>query len=117
VVSNHGGRQLDRSPATGDVLTEIVDAVDGRVPVVVDGGIRRGIDMAIALALGADAVQVGSPALWGLAGGGEAGVARVLAMLRAEFELALSLCGCRTPGELTRAHVQRAPATGVYSRQ
>lgn len=117
VVSNHGGRQLDRSPATADVLAEIVDAVDGRAPVLVDGGIRRGIDVAIALALGADAVLVGRPALWGLAAGGEAGVARVLALLRAELELALALCGCTAPAELSRAHVRRAPPSGVYSRQ
>jgi isopentenyl diphosphate isomerase/L-lactate dehydrogenase-like FMN-dependent dehydrogenase len=117
VVSNHGGRQLDRSPASADVLAEIVDAVDGRVPVLVDGGIRRGIDVAIALALGADAVLVGRAPLWGLAAAGEEGAARVLAMLRAELELALALCGCGTPAELTRAHVQRAPLASVYSRQ
>ncbi len=116
VVSNHGGRQLDRVSATGDVLAEIVDAVDGRIPVLVDGGIRRGVDVAIALALGADAVLVGRPALWGLAGGGEAGAARVLEILRAELELTLALCGCTAPRELTRAHLRKAPATGVYSR-
>jgi isopentenyl diphosphate isomerase/L-lactate dehydrogenase-like FMN-dependent dehydrogenase len=117
VVSNHGGRQLDRAVATGDVLTEIVDAVDGRIPVLVDGGIRRGVDVAIALALGADAVLVGRPAIWGLAAAGEAGVARVLEILRAELQLALGLCGCTSPAGLTRGHVQRAPASGVYSRQ
>ena len=117
IVSNHGGRQLDRAPATADVLAEIVDAVDGRIPVLVDGGIRRGIDIAIALALGADAVLVGRPALWGLAAGGESGAARVLALLRAELELTLALCGCTSPAELSRSHVQRAPATSVYSRQ
>ncbi len=116
VVSNHGGRQLDRSPATADVLAEVADAVDGRVPVLVDGGIRRGVDVAIALALGADAVLVGRAALWGLAAGGEAGVARVLALLRAELELALALCGCTAPAELGRTHVQRAPLASVYSR-
>ena len=117
IVSNHGGRQLDRSPATAEVLPEIVDAVDGRVPVIVDGGIRRGIDIAIAIALGADAVQVGRPPLWGLAAGGEEGAARVLELLREELALALALCGCTSPAELTRAHVQRAPLAGVYSRQ
>ncbi|MBK5221203.1 MAG: alpha-hydroxy-acid oxidizing protein [Thermoleophilia bacterium] len=117
VVSNHGGRQLDRSPASGDVLAEIVDAVDGRIPVLVDGGIRRGVDAVVALALGADAVLVGRPALWGLAAGGEAGASRVLELLRAELELALALCGCTSPGDLSRAHLQRAPATSVYSRQ
>ena len=73
VVSNHGGRQLDRCPATADALPEVVDAVEGRAPVLVDGGIRRGVDVAIALALGADAVLVGRPALWGLAVGGRGG--------------------------------------------
>jgi isopentenyl diphosphate isomerase/L-lactate dehydrogenase-like FMN-dependent dehydrogenase len=107
VVSNHGGRQLDRVAATADVLEEAVEAVGGRGTVLVDGGIRRGIDVAIALALGADAVLVGRPALWGLAAGGEQGAGRVLEILRAELELTLLLCGCATPAELTRAHVQR----------
>ena len=71
--------------------------------------------MAIALALGADAVLVGRPALWGLAAGGEGGARRVLELLRDELELALALCGCATPGELSRGHVQRAPAASVYS--
>ncbi len=107
VVSNHGGRQLDRVAATADVLEEAVAAVAGRGTVLVDGGIRRGADVGIALALGADAVLVGRPALWGLAVGGEAGVARVLEIFREELELTLLLCGCASPGELTRAHVQR----------
>jgi 4-hydroxymandelate oxidase len=117
VVSNHGGRQLDRCLATADVLPEAVDAVAGRVPVLVDGGIRRGVDVAIALALGADAVLVGRPALWGLAVGGEAGARRVLALLREELELALSLCGCATPDELGRDRLRRAPAPSVYSAE
>jgi isopentenyl diphosphate isomerase/L-lactate dehydrogenase-like FMN-dependent dehydrogenase len=115
VVSNHGGRQLDRCLATADALSEVVDAVEGRGPVLVDGGIRRGVDVAIALALGADAVLVGRPALWGLAVGGEAGACRLLELLREELELTLALCGCASPAELTRAHVQRAPAASVYS--
>ena len=115
VVSNHGGRQLDRCLATADALPEIVDAVDGRATVLVDGGIRRGIDVATALALGADAVLVGRPALWGLAAGGREGVAQVLDLLRSELELTLGLCGCTSPVDLGRAHVQRAPATSVYS--
>jgi isopentenyl diphosphate isomerase/L-lactate dehydrogenase-like FMN-dependent dehydrogenase len=113
VVSNHGGRQLDRSLATGEALAEVVDAVEGRVPVLVDGGIRRGVDVAIALALGADAVLVGRPALWGLAAAGRSGALRVLEMLRAEFELALALCGCTSPGGLGRSHVRRAAATSA----
>jgi isopentenyl diphosphate isomerase/L-lactate dehydrogenase-like FMN-dependent dehydrogenase len=115
VVSNHGGRQLDCSVASADALSEIVDAVDARAAVLVDGGIRRGTDVAIALALGADAVLVGRPALWGLAAGGADGAGRVLELLRAELELALALCGCGSPADLRRTHVQRAPATSVYS--
>ena len=115
VVSNHGGRQLDRALATGDALPEVVDAVDGRAAVLVDGGIRRGVDVAIALALGADAVLVGRPALWGLAAAGADGARQVLELLREELELALALCGCASPAELTRSHVRRAPAASVYS--
>jgi isopentenyl diphosphate isomerase/L-lactate dehydrogenase-like FMN-dependent dehydrogenase len=115
VVSNHGGRQLDRCPATADALPEVVDAVAGRLPVFVDGGIRRGVDVAIALALGADAVLVGRPALWGLAVGGEEGALSVLSLLRHELELTLALCGCASPAELAAAHVRRAPAASVYS--
>jgi 4-hydroxymandelate oxidase len=115
IVSNHGGRQLDCVLATADALPEVVEAVDGRATILVDGGIRRGTDVAIALALGADAVMVGRPALWGLAVDGEAGARRVLELLRDELELALALCGCASPAELTRAHVQRAPGAPVYS--
>ncbi len=115
VISNHGGRQLDRCLATAEALPEVVDTVEGRGTVLVDGGIRRGVDIAIALALGADAVLVGRPALWGLAAGGEAGARRVLELLREELALTLALCGCATPGALTRGHVQRAPAASVYS--
>ncbi|HEY3491609.1 MAG TPA: alpha-hydroxy acid oxidase [Solirubrobacterales bacterium] len=110
VVSNHGGRQLDRALATADALPEVADALDGRATLLVDGGIRRGVDVATALALGADAVLVGRPALWGLACAGREGVARVLGLLREELELALALLGCGSPAELTRAHVRRAPA-------
>ncbi|MEX2106371.1 MAG: alpha-hydroxy acid oxidase [Solirubrobacterales bacterium] len=117
VVSNHGGRQLDRSLATGDALPEIVDAIDGRATVLVDGGIRRGVAVAVALALGADAVLVGRPALWGLAAAGRAGARRVLEMLQDELELTLALCGCASPSGLGRGHVRRAPATSVYSDQ
>jgi 4-hydroxymandelate oxidase len=113
VVSNHGGRQLDCAVATADALPEVVDAVEGRATVLVDGGIRRGTDVAIALALGADAVLVGRPPLWGLAAAGEAGALRVLELLRDELELALALCGSRS--ELSRAHLRRAPSTPVYS--
>jgi isopentenyl diphosphate isomerase/L-lactate dehydrogenase-like FMN-dependent dehydrogenase len=117
VVSNHGGRQLDRALATGDALPEVVDAVGGRAAVLVDGGIRRGVDIATALALGADAVLVGRPALWGLAAAGSEGATRVLELLRAELELALALCGCTSPTDLGRAHLRRAPAASVYSAE
>ncbi len=115
VVSNHGGRQLDRSLATADALPEIADSVGGRGTLLVDGGIRRGIDVATALALGADAVLVGRPALWGLATAGRDGVAQVLELLRAELELALGLCGCTGVSQLSREHLRRAPVASVYS--
>jgi 4-hydroxymandelate oxidase len=94
VVSNHGGRQLDGAPATADLLGPVAERVAGRVPVLVDGGIRRGTDVCVALALGADAVLIGRPLLWGLTIGGEAGAAAVLERLRSELERALTLCGC-----------------------
>lgn len=109
VVSNHGGRQLDACPAPLDVLPEVVDAVGGRVPVLMDGGVRRGTDVVKALALGAAAVLVGRPVVWGLAAEGEAGVAGVLEILRAEVENAMALAGCRTVAEIDRDLVARAP--------
>ena len=108
VVSNHGGRQLDRSPAALDALPEIVQAVGGRAPVLMDGGVRRGVDVVTALALGASAVLVGRPAVWGLAVAGEDGVVDVLRILREEFENAMALTGCRTVEEIGPALV--APA-------
>jgi isopentenyl diphosphate isomerase/L-lactate dehydrogenase-like FMN-dependent dehydrogenase len=105
VVSNHGGRQLDGVPASLDVLEEVVEAVDGRAEVLLDGGVRRGTDALKALALGARAVLIGRAMLWGLAVGGEEGVAHVLELLRAEVELGLALLGCPSPAEVTRAHV------------
>jgi isopentenyl diphosphate isomerase/L-lactate dehydrogenase-like FMN-dependent dehydrogenase len=107
VVSNHGGRQLDGVPATIDALAEVVQAVDGRAEVFLDGGIRRGTDVLKALALGARAVLIGRAMLWGLAVDGEAGVRHVLELLRAEIELGLALLGCCSPGEVNRAHVHR----------
>lgn len=95
IVSNHGGRQLDGAPPTATSLPHVAEAIAGRVPVIVDGGVRRGADILRALALGANAVAVGRPILWGLAAGGEAGVARVLEILRSEFDLAMALAGCR----------------------
>jgi isopentenyl diphosphate isomerase/L-lactate dehydrogenase-like FMN-dependent dehydrogenase len=110
VVSNHGGRQLDGVAATIDALPEVVEAVDGRIEVLVDGGVRRGTDVVKALALGARAVLVGRAPLWGLTVGGEAGARRVLELLRDEIELALQLVGCRTPADVTRTHVGRSLA-------
>ena len=107
VVSNHGGRQLDAVAPTAELLPEVVDAVDGRLEVYVDGGIRRGTDVVVALALGARAVLVGRPVLWGLAHAGEAGAKRVLELLRDEVELALALCGCASPAAVSSAHVSR----------
>ena len=108
VVSNHGGRQLDGVPAGLDVLEEIVEAVEGRCEVYLDGGVRRGVDVLKALALGAHAVLIGRAFLYGLAVAGEAGVARVLALLRDEVELGLALLGCRSPAEVSRSHVRSA---------
>lgn len=106
VVSNHGARQLDGVPATIAVLREIADAVDGEVEVLLDGGIRRGTDVVKASALGATAVLVGRPCVWGLAADGADGAGRVLAVLREEVELALALLGCPRVEDLTRGHVR-----------
>ena len=108
VVSNHGGRQLDSSPATIAVLPEIVDAVSSRLDVIVDGGVRRGTDVLKALALGAKAVLIGRPNIWGLAVNGEVGVSQVLSLLRTELEWAMALCGITSVDQVTRRLV-RAP--------
>jgi 4-hydroxymandelate oxidase len=107
VVSNHGGRQLDGSIATIDALPEIAAAVGGRIEVLMDGGIRRGTDVLKALALGARAVCVGRPVLWGLAVNGQAGVEHVLGLLREELERAMALCGAPTVAAITRDLVAR----------
>jgi 4-hydroxymandelate oxidase len=108
VVSNHGGRQLDTSPATIDVLPVVADAVGGRAEIFVDGGVRRGTDVVKALALGARAVLVGRPVLWGLAVAGEAGVSAMLAMLQSELDLALALAGTPTVASIGRDLVSGA---------
>lgn len=95
IVSNHGGRTLDTQPSTIDVLPEIVEAVAGRVPVLLDSGIRRGSDVFKALALGATAVLAGRPYIYGLAAAGAVGVAHVINILRAELEVTMVLTGCR----------------------
>jgi 4-hydroxymandelate oxidase len=101
IVSNHGGRQLDCAPATIEALPAVVKAIGGSVPVLVDGGIRRGTDVLKALALGANAVLVGRPVLWGLATGGESGVTEALQMLQKEFDLAMALSGSSKLEEIT----------------
>jgi isopentenyl diphosphate isomerase/L-lactate dehydrogenase-like FMN-dependent dehydrogenase len=117
IVSNHGGRQLDRAVTSAEALPEIVEAVAGRATVLVDGGIRRGADVVIALALGADAVLVGRPTAWGLAAGGAEGAEAVLRMLTAELELTLALLGVATPAELGPQHLRSPLPTRVYSEE
>ncbi|MDJ0818228.1 MAG: alpha-hydroxy acid oxidase [Desulfobacterales bacterium] len=95
IVSNHGARQLDTVPATIDALPPIVEAVDGKIEVHIDGGIRRGTDVFKAIALGAKAVAVGRPIIWGLAVNGQDGAKHVLDLLRKDFELTMKLCGCQ----------------------
>jgi 4-hydroxymandelate oxidase len=109
VVSNHGGRQLDSSAASLDALPEVVETVAGRVPVLMDGGVRRGTDVIKALALGAAAVLVGRPTTWGLTVAGRQGVADVLRILREETLNAMTLTGCRTLTDIGPALVARAP--------
>jgi 4-hydroxymandelate oxidase len=101
MVSNHGGRQLDTVPAAIEVLPAIRDAVAERLPLLIDGGIRRGTDIVKALALGATAVAIGRPVFWGLAAAGEEGVTQVLETLRSELARALTLCGCGSPSDVS----------------
>lgn len=103
VISNHGGRTLDTTPATAAVLPRVAEALSGALPLLVDGGIRRGTDVLKALALGASAVLVGRPYVYGLANAGAMGVAHVLRLLRDELEIAMALCGCRTLAQATPA--------------
>lgn len=102
IVSNHGGRQLDTAIPSIRALPEVVDAVAGRAEVMMDGGVRRGTDVIKAVALGASAVMLGRPVVWGLAVGGEAGARRVLDLMRAEIDLAMALCGCPSVGDISR---------------
>ncbi len=110
IVSNHGGRNLDTVPATLEALPGVVAAVDGRLPVLLDGGIRRGTDVVKALALGARAVLVGRPVLWGLAAGGAEGVRRVLEVLKFELASALALCGTPRLADVDRNALWTPPA-------
>ncbi|MGH2697600.1 MAG: alpha-hydroxy acid oxidase [Actinomycetota bacterium] len=108
IVSNHGGRQLDRSPTAIDVLEEIVQATGGACEVYLDGGVRRGTDVVTALALGARGVFIGRPFLYALAAGGQEGVRRALELIQGEIVNAMTLLGVGSVGEITRAHVMRA---------
>jgi 4-hydroxymandelate oxidase len=107
IVSNHGARNLDTAPATIDALPRVADAVDGRVPILMDGGVRRGGDVLKALASGASAVLIGRPYLYGLAVDGANGVTRVVGILRREFEMAMALAGRRTLAEIDRSVLWR----------
>ena len=109
IVSNHGGRQVDGAIATLDALPGVVAEVGGEVPVMFDSGIRAGADVFKALALGARAVLLGRPYVWGLAVGGEAGVRQVLRSFLAEFDLTMALAGCRTVDEIGPGRVRRVP--------
>src|ERR1700730_7491535 len=107
IVSNHGARDLDTFPAAIDALPDVVDCIGGRVPVLVDGGIRRGTDVFKCLAFGAAAVLVGRPYLYGLALAGAEGVARVVEILRSELEFAMILCGCAHISQIDRTFLWR----------
>jgi 4-hydroxymandelate oxidase len=108
IVSNHGGRGEDNGRSTIDALPEIVDAVKGRIPIVVDSGFRRGTDVVKALAIGAQVVCIGRPYLWGLGAFGQAGVERVLELIRIETQAAMQQCGVRSVKELNPSYVRRA---------
>lgn len=107
VLSNHGGRQLDGSPAAIDLLPEVRQAVGNDMEIIIDGGVRRGSDVVKAIALGANAVLVGRPYLYGLAAGGEAGVARCYEILRDETERVMKLIGCTSMSDLDSSYVRR----------
>jgi L-lactate dehydrogenase (cytochrome)/(S)-mandelate dehydrogenase len=111
IVSNHGGRQLDGSPASIDALPDVVDAVSGRIPVLVDGGVRRGVDVVRALALGASACLVGRPQLWGLAVAGEEGVAHMLDIYRREIDRVMGLCGVTRIADIDKTLLFTKPGT------
>src|SRR6185369_13745472 len=105
LVSNHGGRSTETGRSTIEALPEVVNEVSGRIPVFLDGGVRRGTDVFKALALGAKAVGIGRPFLWGLGAFGEAGVDRVLEILQGELKLAMGSCGAQTVETIDRSHV------------
>ena len=116
IVSNHGGRQLDAAPASVEALPAIVDAVAGKVPVLLDGGVRRGSDVLKALALGARACLIGRPHLWGVSVAGEAGVAWVLQLLRTEIDRVMAMCGWDRLSDVDRSAVQAPPQYAPQGR-
>ena len=105
LISNHGGRSTETLRATTEALPEVVAEVNGRIPVFVDGGFRRGTDVFKALALGAKAVGIGRPMLWGLGAFGQAGVDRVLEIMQGELKLCMGNCGTQTLADITRSFV------------
>jgi len=112
LLSNHGGRGEDNGRSTIDALPEVLAAVKGQMPVFIDGGVRRGTDVVKALALGAKAVGIGRPYLWGLGAFGEEGVDRVLEIMRTETRVAMQQCGMRSIGELNPNLVRRGELRG-----
>jgi len=116
IVSNHGGRQLDGTPATLDALVECAEAAKGRIAIFIDGGFRKGSDIFKALALGADCVWVGRPALWGLAYDGEAGVELMLRMLHDEFKKTMQLMGCNSIKDIRRSHLATMNSKGFLEK-
>lgn len=115
-MSNHGGRQLDGVPATLDALRECATAAGSKIPIAVDGGIRRGSDIFKAIALGASHVFIGRVPIWGLAYNGQEGVELALRILESEFRLTMGLAGCRTVGEISRRHVTFLDHRGRLAR-
>ena len=106
IVSNHGARSEDSGRSTIDALPEIVEAVKGRIPILVDSGFRRGSDVVKALCMGATAVCVGRPYIWGLGAFGQAGVDRVIEILQGELKLVMGNCGTRTVADINRSYIQ-----------
>jgi L-lactate dehydrogenase (cytochrome)/(S)-mandelate dehydrogenase len=113
IVSNHGARNFDASPASIDVLAEIVDAVEGRMSVIFDSGVRRGSDVLKALAIGADAVMIGRATLYGAAAGGQAGAARALEILKEEISASMAMLGVTSLAEIDRSYLRRETVPGL----
>jgi isopentenyl diphosphate isomerase/L-lactate dehydrogenase-like FMN-dependent dehydrogenase len=114
IVSNHGGRAEDSGRSTIESLPEVVDAVDGRMPVIVDSGFRRGTDIFKALALGADAIAIGRPYLWGLSSFGQEGVETVLDLLKRELEIVMRQAGTTRIEEITRSYMVLPQFNGPF---